>query len=275
MVARWLRDYQRTIAAHELLLTGGRCAPTKKLGGLASLERRGVVVLSLHYGPFYYVPLELGYLRGSVDVIMGSFQRSKSPMWDHLPPRAGAELRCLAAESPNSLLAARRGLREGRSLVIYLDGEIGAQADAAEGRTVRVDFLSLPLELRVGGLLLARRAGVPIVLALASHGRFGRREIEYSPAIEPPANDDDEAVGACMRSIVAWFEERVRARPEQWLGWATPTVCWAEVGAAPRVSVDAWHERRREVQRMLSTPPARRRSPRSPTSRTRSPPSTS
>jgi len=258
-VTKWIRHYQRATADHELLLKGGRCAPAKNLGGLASREGRGVVVFTLHHGPFYYVPLELAHVRGNVDVIMGEFQRRKSTMWDHLPRLVGAELRCLAAESATSLLAARRGLRAGHTLVIYLDGEIGARTEAAEGRSVRVEFLSLPLELRVGGLLLASRAEVPIVLALASHGRFGRREIEYSPAIAPPSDESDEAVLRSMQEILSWFEARVRAHPEQWLGWATPTVCWAEVGTAPRASVEEWHARRRQVQGLLSAPLARRR----------------
>jgi lipid A biosynthesis acyltransferase len=131
---------------------------------------------------------------------------------------------------------------------VYMDGQTGVGGPGGgQHHSVVIPMVGMEMRLRVGPAYLAQKAQAPVVLAVAHRTPGGRRMIEFSDVLDPPAGDDHQARVDLMHRMAAWFEERVRRYPEQWGGWFVPVLTWAETGSAPAVSRVAFD---RELERV-------------------------
>lgn len=263
LAAKWALHLAMTRQDHDALDSGARCRQFRNhhpLGALAA-SGRGVVVISFHFGPFRYVPYELIHLGFNVDAFMsGLLVKSEGASWEALTSRSGRTLRTLDAERPISALHALRGLRAGHAVMVYADAELGGDASSPEAGRVTVDFLGIPMSYRPGPVYLAWRAQAPIVLAVASRSVTGGRRVEFSDPLPPPASSDEAHLGDRLRECFAWYEERVRAAPHLWSGWAMPSYCWSELGKAPTVRASEYQAETEQIRGKLEAPRTNERS---------------
>jgi len=81
-----------------------------------------------------------------------------------------------------------------------------------------VDFFGRPAAAPEGPALLALRANVPIFPFCMRRERFDRHVIMAGDPIVPPrAGDEATAIRAMTRHYMAFFEQWIRAYPDQWL----------------------------------------------------------
>ena len=251
LARRWMLRFALIQRDHQLLHRGARCGRVRGGEAIARLAAagQGCLVLSFHFGPFHYLPIELARLGYDVDVIMsGRFLRGADRGWAAAVRRAGGTLRCLDAEQPNTLLAAARAMAAGRAVVVLVDAELGVARTARHERLLELDFLDIPMGFRLAPLLLAARTGTPIAFARTNHPLRTGREITFT---EPTSVADEGEARAVLERVVRWFETEVARTPEEWLGWATPTFCWTSVGDAPRVTKKDLGERTTQLRELL------------------------
>ena len=127
-----------------------------------------------------------------------------------------SEVRVLNAEEPNIVLKLLRELKSGRSLLVYLDGNVGSGDEKLE----QIDFLSQKINARKGMPYLSYVSGVPLV-PLISY-----READFSNNLyvgEPIAVDKrmsrDEFSSHSLQYLFDFFAKYVASFPEQWEGW--------------------------------------------------------
>lgn len=201
-------------------------------------EGRGALVCAMHLGPFPYVPVALGELGCSVMAYAAEGVRTGvEDVWRAAAQHQGATFEALTASSSRDALRAVRGLRDGKFLALYIDGQFSASRDQH-----RADFrfLGQDLYMRTGPALLAASAGVPIVLAACYWDGVGRRIVRFSDPLPPPESREEAAVIERTAEMYRWFEPIVAERPGQWPGWAWPIQHWRRAGSSPTATREAF-----------------------------------
>lgn len=131
------------------------------------------------------------------------------------------ELEIINAEEATGALKALRRLKQGKSLLLYIDGNTGVGGHTASSdKYLAVDFLSHSLNARKGIAYLSHIANVPIVPILCVRTGWLDRRIDLCEPIVPDLEIDRGAY--CQRTTQALFaklEEYVRRYPQQWEGW--------------------------------------------------------
>lgn len=199
--------------------------------------RRGVVVCSLHSGPFPFVPLTLAEAGATVMLYATpDMQQQGLAAWQASAERLGVTFEVLAPTSVRDAARAMRGLREGRVLSILIDGQHSANRDQ---HRADIDFLGADFCMRTGPVVLATRARAPIVLAATRWQGVATRVVEFSDVFEPLASDDENSVIGRTRELYRWFAPRIAPRAHEWTGWTWPVQHWRASGRAPTATRSA------------------------------------
>ncbi len=216
--------------------------------------RRGVVVCSMHAGPFPYVPLTLAETGATVMLYAtAEMQQLGLTAWQASAEQLGVQFEVLSPTSVRDAARALRGLREGRVLSILMDGQHSANRDQ---HRADITFMGAEFCMRTGPVVLATRARAPIVLAATRWHGTATRVVEFSDCFEPLATDADEAVVERTRALYDWFADRIAPRAHEWTGWTWPVQHWRASGRAPTATREALAEAQVRAQRALLGEPA-------------------
>jgi lauroyl/myristoyl acyltransferase len=248
---------------HDLLPSGARCHEVRNAEPLLRLTRRGtgVMVCSLHFGPYFYVGSEL--LASGLDVGLLASEamiQRRDGMWQRVAEVHGRRVDPLFVERPSVARSIIRRLQAGGLVLLYADGQGGLQgARSARSHRTEGSFLSMPIRMWTGPACVAQRAGARVVFAAVWREAWGKRVIEFSDPMEVPPEGGERSPATFTQDMYRWFEQRVQRRPEQWAGWGLPHLFLAETGAAPRATVEALERERRRVTELMLAPRGRTR----------------
>ncbi|HTM57572.1 MAG TPA: hypothetical protein VL123_04080 [Candidatus Udaeobacter sp.] len=217
---------------------------------------QGAMVVSIHLGPYRYVASELLHLGFRVVVIVDDVAIDREgAFWENGALRTRGRLELLPVLGAGGLLRALRALDQGAMVVVYMDGGTGVGGPAARGsHEIVLSLGSMPVRMRTGAAHIAQRAGATTLLAAAHRDRWGRRSVEFSDEVAPPPRDDPAGAERQVREITPWFERRIFARPEEWVGWFFPMFAWPSTGAAPTASREQLSRTRERVRALLANP---------------------
>ncbi len=230
---------------------GGRAERVRHVRPIRTLlgEGRGAVVCAMHVGPYPYVCEALMSLGVRLMAYAAPNQQQMwAGTWDETVRNRGFAFELLSPRSARDAVRAVRGLREGKMLFLLMDGQNATQRDQ---HRADFTFMGQSLYMRTGAALLARRAGVPLVLAATRYEGVATRVVEFSDPLPPPESDDDDALVARTSEMFAWFEPRVAPVAEQWDGWIWPVVNWHATGGAPTATPEAIDAAMREAREAI------------------------
>ena len=107
---------------------------------------------------------------------------------------------------------------------------------ADPGQGVEVSLFGRPTRLNGGAFALAIAAGAPMIRVSGVWQSNSSVMLTFERAPRAPENDDREvAIQACVQDWCRWFEEKLRANPENWLFWLDKR--WSRfLHETPRVS---------------------------------------
>jgi KDO2-lipid IV(A) lauroyltransferase len=132
-----------------------------------------------------------------------------------------AELDILDAESPSIGLQAIRRLRNGTSLLFYIDGNTGVNNDKEnKDNFARINFLNTPYYARKGIAYLSFVSETPIIPVVSIRTGWLNREIYVLPSIK--ANDTESREQFCYSATQKLYDilaEYLKKYPEQWESW--------------------------------------------------------
>ena len=248
---------------HERLPSGARCHEVHNAEPLLELVRRGagVMVCSLHYGPYFCVGSELLALGVDVNLLSASAMiQRQDGMWQRVAQVHGRRLELLRVERLSGTRSIMRILREGGLVLLYADGQGGLDGSrSSKGHRTTGSFLSMPIRMWTGPAYLAQRADAHVVFAAVRREAWGKRVLEFSDPMKVPPDGGEQAPATFTRYMYRWFEPRVRQQPEQWAGWGLPHLFLEETGTAPRATVDALEQEQRRMAELLNAPGGRTR----------------
>jgi lauroyl/myristoyl acyltransferase len=241
---------------HEDLARGGRAHEILNGEALRAAHRegRGVLVCSMHLGPFFYVALEVGGLGlPSTTVAADDVRDQMQAGWDVAISKVPGTIRTLPARGARTLISCLRALERGDAVTVFIDGQTGVGGPGAgQHHAEVVRMMGLDMRLRLGPAYLAQKAQSPVVMATAYRTALGHRVIEFSDPLPPPRPGGHAERAEFTQSMMPWFEARARQHPEQWGGWFVPILTWAETGGAPTVTREAYDATLARVTALLS-----------------------
>lgn len=181
----------------------------------ALAERRGVVIVSLHYGRFWVVPTLLSRRGARVT----AFQRGEGRL-----PAPGDALSggTLSAQDLGSALKAVRELRKGSVVCVLLD------AGRVEN-PLTLDFFGRPTRVPAAPVRIARSADALVValLAAADGGDAERVRVRTAAVLDPRDLAPDATDAEATARLLGALERVVGEDPGQWLGATNADRRWA------------------------------------------------
>jgi lauroyl/myristoyl acyltransferase len=130
----------------------------------------------------------------------------------------------LNAEDPLNGLAIADAVRNGSSLLLYMDGNTGAGgANRQDSKLCQVDFLGKQIFARKGVAHLSRTFNAPIIPAVCYFEKRGE-ELNYvlefcNPIFPDRSIPKKQFVKDTTQKLYSILEEYVLRYPDQWEGW--------------------------------------------------------
>ena len=184
-------------------------------------ELKAGLVCSLHLGPYQLLAepflaagLEPGILLNRS--AMETFRPSTEAMVRRLGYQKGVEW--VAVDDGPFLKKALRLLREGRPLLVYLDGNTGARGmNGTLSRGLRYRLPGRDIRVRTGLARLAARLEVPVHRVALMWNDDAVVTWEREPTLRWTRRDDPYVAA---RTLYDWCFTQIMRRPEQWQYWA-------------------------------------------------------
>lgn len=240
---RIARQSRRVLRRTQLELLDPTPWPGFAFSGLEHLERalsraKGAFVVSFHVGPYRFIPIELSQLGQRVSIVVDQrgAQRETAIIEKHAAllaktpldaqGRAGywradvlERLGVINAEEPDVALRIVKALRDGRVVMVYLDGNTGSGPRRTE-HAVRAPFLGTHILVRPGIGELATLTGATVVPVLSRRRLRARHTCHFhAPIVPGPEESRADFSTRVLRETVALLEQRLERRPGEWEEW--------------------------------------------------------
>lgn len=134
------------------------------------------------------------------------------------------KIELISVGNPTSLIKIAQKIKEGISLVAYMDGNsgIGGITNINQDLYIPVNFLGVNINCRKGVALLSYITQTPIVPAIGFYGHERQAHIQLYDAIIPDKqvypSREDYVVTTTLR-LFQLLEEKVKCYPHQWESW--------------------------------------------------------
>lgn len=190
------------------------------------LRSSPAIVCTYHTGSYRLLSYLLMEQHISIALLLASkvIQEQGEGMRAHatkIGKRNGTTCTLIDAEQPMAGLHILKALRQGTTVVAYIDGNTGALANGENANLTTVRFLDKEMRVRVGLPQLARRAGAILC------GVMALRNPDYTPLMTctrfvPPNHLGEEGCNAdqhAMQLFYADLEKAVKGDPWLWENW--------------------------------------------------------
>lgn len=198
---------------------------------LAHLDEPGIIA-TFHTGPYRLLPMWLAQ-QGlpitavlSADIARGQQERRlDTQRFMESATGRPIDYEVIHAENPMVLRQLVNALRQGRFVVIYVDGQTGAEALKPGQRrdhrgSMVVEFMGRAMRIRTGVAELARLSGRPIYPMIMGFDDSHQPSVEVGETLSvPTGNPDPQIIRQAMEKLYAYLEWALQDKPMQWEGW--------------------------------------------------------
>lgn len=187
------------------------------------LNRQPSIVVTYHTGSYRLLNYLL--LRNGVSVALLLSRDVLNKQGGNMVERVNGldqkvNLRLIDAENPRTGLQLIRALRDGYTIMAYLDGNVGTATRANNDNLLVLNFLGGRMRVRKGLAYLAERANVPLrsVLPVRKTGRCVELWLnrDYSPKEDM---NDHSFVENATRTLYTDLAQEIKNEPWQWDQW--------------------------------------------------------
>lgn len=123
------------------------------------------------------------------------------------------------AEDKNSLLKSLRALRNGKSLVVYIDGNSGVGSNVNSENMVEVEFFDQTILARTGIAFLSHVSGAPIVPAVCTRDSGRCLKLKLYETIRPNNEAREQYVPTTTQALYNVLAGAIDSAKGQWEGW--------------------------------------------------------
>lgn len=191
------------------------------------LKTNPAIICTFHTGSYRVINLLLAKYKVPFTLVIGKEITEKegelfSSLFNDLPGNVdGNNLKIINAENTKAGLQMLRELKQGKTLVLYIDGNTGAGTTTVENENnCLINFMHQQIFARKGITFLAHVANVPI-LTVASY-RKSWEEIHlhfFDPIYPDKTKDRNEFARETTQRIYNLVTPIIKSHPEQWEGW--------------------------------------------------------
>ncbi|MDX8361512.1 hypothetical protein [Cytobacillus sp. IB215316] len=193
----------------------------KEIHGLQYLKdcvEQGGVFATYHYGDYRHVPVEIVKSldlneNNSIDMVVDneSYHSEMSlTLWKEL--KEELFIKFIVSESETSGLKLLRKLRNGRSILLYLDGNSGSGDDSYPAE---VNHISSRVQIRSGIFRLIQMLKKPLCVVLADHNDQGEARLTAYPLITISKDNLQEGIDQSYEI----FTKNLEKSPHLWRFW--------------------------------------------------------
>jgi lauroyl/myristoyl acyltransferase len=126
------------------------------------------------------------------------------------------DARVANAEDPKILYKLIKELQEGRSLLVYLDGNLGS----GDEKLQPVNFLNQTINLRKGIPYISYLTKTPILPVIANREESLQNVLTIGTPIYPEASQSrEEYASSSLQEIIDWVSPYIAKYPDQWEAW--------------------------------------------------------
>lgn len=157
---------------------------------------RGVILAPIHFGRYRWLPIALAHqLNRDVLLLIDQpnhqhFQADGTPEeWRERFPHFGRwnRIEAVSSYSPTVLWELQRALRQGRVVIMFIDGNSGMEGRLPDEDCVKVSFLGECVRVRKGIAALSAVSGAPIVPVCTLDRARHPPLLEFAPPCSRPA----------------------------------------------------------------------------------------
>ena len=125
------------------------------------------------------------------------------------------------AESPSSGLKMLREIKNGKNLLLYIDGNTGSGSNTMSNHNhLTIDFFARQIFARKGIALLAHIAHSPIITVASYRKSMADIRLRFFDPLFPDAKQERAAFAkATTQKIYNMVAPIIKAHPHQWEGW--------------------------------------------------------
>ncbi|PRQ05841.1 lipid A biosynthesis lauroyl acyltransferase [Enhygromyxa salina] len=208
----------------------------------ARAEGRGVIVVPAHFGGYHWTSLALLHAGVPVSLLVDARNQAflNSDVAQRMLPMymdAGTfdahglgAFETIDSEDAMSLWRLRKAVVAGRAAVMFIDGNSGIDGRLVAKGSVRASLFGRDVWVRPGIAALAQATGAAIVPVVTHFDqRTDTARFTFEAPVEAAAGlTRKQARAELMRTLFAWLEAQILARPEQWEEWWLLTKWWVE-----------------------------------------------
>ncbi len=197
------------------------------------VQGKGLIVCTYHIGAFRFIPFALGMHNFNVSVLgqghgFDQFDAAIQAANKYLAEagelrderlRAITRLNIIRTDRRNATVQAARALKQGGIVVIYVDGNQGADGTLSKTSRDEVVFGGFDLLVKNGAARLALLTGAPILAGCAPGHGHDLAEFRAAEPITDPAQAFPQtavATAQIMQWLYTYLEQQVRESPTQW-----------------------------------------------------------
>ncbi|WP_165447055.1 hypothetical protein [Olivibacter jilunii] len=124
------------------------------------------------------------------------------------------------ANRENALLKMCRELRAGKNILVYLDGNTGANGHSENRNLILLRFLYQRIRVRAGAAYAAYLTEAPIYPVISTRRWKYRPRLDFFPPVIPDRSTDRATfVEMALKRLYGYLEDTVKEKPWQWNGW--------------------------------------------------------
>lgn len=188
------------------------------------LRNKPAIICTYHTGSYRLLNLYLAHHNIAFDIVLSKrvLKYEEKSLMDNTARLTDKNdkicVRYIPAEDPNALLHMFRSVKEGRSLVMYIDGNTGGGTNTSNNpNNCVVSFLGSKLYARKGIAFLAARLQVPL-LSVANYITCNNnmRMRFFKPTFVP---NTDSNIANHTQELYDNIATIVSLHPEQWEAW--------------------------------------------------------
>lgn len=191
------------------------------------LKTKPTIICTFHTGSYRVINLLLAKYKIPFTLVIGKDITEKegelfSSLFSNLPGNVdGNDFGIINAENAKAGVQMLRKLKQGRTLVLYIDGNSGAGTTTTENENnCIVNFLHQQIFARKGISFLAHVANVPILTVASYRKSWDEIRLQFFDPIYPDKNiDRNKFARDTTQRIYDLVAPIIRSYPEQWEGW--------------------------------------------------------
>ncbi|WP_437922411.1 hypothetical protein [Sphingobacterium sp. LRF_L2] len=223
-----------------------------------TLQNRPGMICTFHYGAYRLLARLLCAAGLKISLVMSKKimeEQAYIMRWQFEKFGYVDRLEFIEAGSPHGLLKMVRAIRDGRQILIYIDGNDGVEKKNFEASATKVDFMGNQLYVRPAIASISYKLNIPLYPVLCVNTEQDQVDLEIGETMAPTdAVTKENYIEHVFQQLYEFLEDRMQDERNQWEGlfYNLPFVEMAD-GAYSQNKIRIWTFRAKGKYYIIST----------------------